>query len=170
MFFPKQIAKGLFAVFATIFLTAYSHAGNDGQHATPQQSTMPSMDVYKSPYCGCCEKWIAHIEKNGFKATAHNMDDLSDLKREKGILPQYQSCHTAISKDGFVFEGHVPAKYVQKFLKEKPENAIGLSAPGMPGGSAGMEGSPFTPFNILLLKDDGSSEVYAHIKTQEEQY
>ena len=98
-----------------------------------------SLDVFKSPTCGCCQKWIDHIELSGFKATAHDTDRLNQIKTDSGILPQYQSCHTAISENGFVFEGHIPAAIVKQFLDNPPKDAIGLAVPGMPMGSPGME-------------------------------
>ena len=48
------------------------------------------------------------------------------------------SCHTGLVA-GYVLEGHVPAREIQRLLKEKP-NAIGLAVPGMPVGSPGMDG------------------------------
>ena len=123
-----------------------------------------SLDVFKSPTCGCCQKWIDHIELSGFKATAHDTDRLNQIKTERGILPQYQSCHTAISKNGFVFEGHIPAKIVKQFLDNPPQDAIGLAVPGMPMGSPGMEmGNMRDDYNVLLLKNDGSSDIYEQI-------
>ena len=129
------------------------------------------LDVYKSPTCGCCASWIEHVEKHPFIAKTIHPADLSLEKSQRGILPMYRSCHTAVSVDGYVFEGHVPAKYITQFLSEKPKDAIGLSVPGMPAGSPGMEmGDMFTPYPVLLLKKDGGSEVYAQINSLEEQY
>ena len=80
------------------------------------------------------------------------------------IKPKYRSCHTAVSEDGYIFEGHIPSKYIEKFLSEKNPNAIGLSVPGMPLGSPGMEvGDRFTPYDILILYQDGTNKVYAEI-------
>ena len=105
-----------------------------------------------------------HIELSGFKATAHDTDRLNQIKTERGILPQYQSCHTAISKNGFVFEGHIPAAIVKQFLDNPPKDAIGLAVPGMPMGSPGMEmGNMRDDYNVLLLKNDGSSDIYEQI-------
>jgi hypothetical protein len=129
------------------------------------------LDVYKSETCGCCAVWIDLVEEQNFDTTIHHPTDLGAEKQRLGVAPQYQSCHTAVSPEGYVFEGHVPAKFMQKFLAEKPEGAIGLAVPGMPLGSPGMEVSDrFTPYDILLLKEDGSSEVYASMATIEDQY
>lgn len=128
------------------------------------------LDVYKSPTCGCCASWIEHVEKHAFTASTIHPVDLSLEKSQRGIQPMYRSCHTAVSADGYVFEGHIPAKYITQFLEEKPQDAIGLSVPGMPAGSPGMDvGGMFTPYPVLLLKKDGSSEIYAQVKSLEDQ-
>ena len=83
------------------------------------------------------------------------------------IRDRYRSCHTTVSSDGFVFEGHIPSKYVEQFLSEKHTDAIGLSVPGMPMGSPGMEvGDRFMPYDVLILFKDGSSKVYAEVNTK----
>jgi len=124
-----------------------------------------SMDVYKSRTCGCCEKWIDHIEDFGFEASLHHPTDLNKVKSDLGITPRYQSCHTAVSKDGYVFEGHIPANMIQRFLANPPQNAIGLAVPGMPAGSPGMEmGDRKQAYNIFLLKKGGGDEIYEQIE------
>ncbi|WP_339864589.1 DUF411 domain-containing protein [Paremcibacter congregatus] len=173
MFIINLITKRLFSVLIPIFLTACYDADNKAtsKQVTPQQTNIPVLEVYKTPTCGCCRKWISHLEENGFHTVAHNRNNLSSLKAEKGVKPHFQSCHTSISRDGFVFEGHIPAKYIQKFLAEKPEGAIGLAVPAMPLGSPGMEaGGRFSPYAVLILMADGSSKPYAQIETLQEQY
>ncbi|MEX1031727.1 MAG: DUF411 domain-containing protein [Cellvibrionaceae bacterium] len=130
-----------------------------------------SLDVYKSETCGCCQEWIDYMEEQAFAVTTYHPVDLAGQKQQLGIAPQYQSCHTAVSADGYVFEGHIPAKLVTRFLEEKPQDAIGLAVPGMPLGSPGMEvDDRFTPYQVLLLKKDGSTEVYASMETAAAQY
>lgn len=129
------------------------------------------LNVYKSPTCGCCEDWIEHAEDNGFDTKAFHPRNLDQMKQEMGIRGQWKSCHTAVSESGYLFEGHVPARLVKQFLANPPEDALGLTAPGMPMGSPGMEmGDRFQPYQILQMKRDGSSEVYATIDKQSEQY
>jgi len=131
----------------------------------------PTLSVYKSPTCGCCGGWIEHIEAAGFDTTVYHPADMSRIKMDNAISPSYQSCHTAISRDGHVFEGHIPAKYIRQFLEHPPSDAIGLAVPAMPAGSPGMEiADRFSPYQVLLLKRDGSSEIFAHVEAQEEQY
>lgn len=137
---------------------------------TAEQSTQ-FLDVYKSPTCGCCQEWIDHMEAQGFRTDIHHPAALNEVKAKYQIAPQYQSCHTAVSPTGYVFEGHIPAKIIERFLTEKPADAIGLAVPGMPMGSPGMEmGNRFTPYDVLLLKTDGSTQVYARINAASEQY
>jgi len=130
-----------------------------------------TLNVFKSPSCSCCGRWVEHAEQGGFSLTTHHPLDLNKLKAEQGIAPQYQSCHTAVSAEGYVFEGHVPARYVRAFLAAPPENALGLSVPAMPVGSPGMEmGERFMPYQVLLLKRDGSAERYADVTEPGRQY
>ena len=83
------------------------------------------------------------------------------------IETQYRSCHTAVSSNGFVFEGHIPSKFITQFLSEDHPDAIGLSVPGMPLGSPGMEaGDLFMPFEVLILYKDGTSKVYADVNKE----
>jgi len=117
------------------------------------------VEVFKSPYCGCCEKWIEHMEKSGFKVRAHNVNDVPAARKNLGMPDRVGSCHTA-KVGGYVIEGHVPATDIQRLLKEKPR-AIGLAAPGMPQGSPGMETATPVPYDTLLVLTDGSTRVFA---------
>ncbi|WP_341937555.1 DUF411 domain-containing protein [Marinimicrobium sp. C2-29] len=148
-----------------------SQSADTSQSAEAREPQAQTLTVYKSPTCGCCEDWIVHLEEKGFQTTAEHPDDMRTKKTELNIAPQYGSCHTGVSESGYVFEGHVPAKLVQQFLDNPPENALGLAVPRMPVGSPGMEmGDRFDPYDVLLLKTDGSSEVYARIEQPEQQY
>ncbi|PCI58820.1 MAG: hypothetical protein COB35_12800 [Gammaproteobacteria bacterium] len=155
----------------TIFLVSSCSKASEPKTTEVAQSSKQVLNVYKNPSCGCCEKWVAHINTAGFQSKVHNRADLSSLKQKKGIAPRYRSCHTAISQDGYVFEGHVPAKFIKKFLLEQPKDALGLSVPAMPAGTPGMEmGNRFMPYQVLLLKKDGTSEIYAFVKSSKEQF
>ncbi len=119
------------------------------------------MTVYKSPTCGCCGKWVDHMEKAGFKVKVEHPEDIGALKAQHGIDAGIKSCHTGIM-DGYFFEGHIPADDVKRFLQEKPANARGLSVPKMPVGSPGMEmGEKREPYQVLLIQKDGSHQVYS---------
>ncbi len=161
----KQV-KWLCAVSLFISVAACSDATDLASTAKPAEksSERVTLEVYKSPTCGCCEKWIEHIEASAFDAIVHHPADLNKVKLDNGIAPRYHSCHTAISADGYVFEGHIPAQTIERFLAEKPTNVIGLAVPGMPMGSPGMEmGNRHDDYDVLLLKKDGNVEVYEHI-------
>ena len=121
--------------------------------------------VHKTPTCGCCKKWVDHMEENGFSITTEDHQSLAMIKDDLQIQPKFRSCHTGVSKEGHFFEGHVPSKYVVQFLSESTPGAIGLSVPGMPLGSPGMEvDNRFTPYDVLIHFQDGTSKVYAEIR------
>lgn len=166
------ILRRVFLLKLTVLVSMFTLAGlsNTAQAETKQVSSLDiGLNVYKDPNCGCCNDWIDHANERGFKVKSHNSNRMHELKMAKGIRAQYQSCHTAISAEGYVFEGHVPARYVQQFLSAPPANAIGLSVPAMPMGSPGMEyQNRFDPYKVLLLMKDGSSQVYANITNLED--
>jgi hypothetical protein len=125
---------------------------------TAAKSTV--IDVYKTASCGCCEGWVQHLRDAGFTVKAHNVDDTSVYRAKYGIPEELGSCHTGVVK-GYGIEGHVPATEIKRLLAEKPK-ARGLTVPGMPVGSPGMEGSRKDAFDVLLVKGDGSNLVYKH--------
>ena len=136
-----------------------------------RQAAGSRLSVYKSPTCGCCADWVDHIEAAGFTTSIHHPENLNRIKAERGIAPRYGSCHTAISGQGYVFEGHIPARYIRQFLENPPAAAIGLAVPAMPVGSPGMEmDGRFSPYQVLLLDKDGGHTVFARVATQAEQY
>jgi len=126
-----------------------------------------SLLVHKTPTCGCCKKWVKHLEDNSFAAMIKDHQNLQKVKEQYSIKPKYQSCHTAVSKEGYVFEGHIPSKFIKQFLADPDADAIGLSVPGMPLGSPGMEvAGRFMPYDVHVLYKDGSSKVYARVNKQ----
>ena len=121
----------------------------------------PLVEVWKSPTCGCCKDWIAHMQANGFRVVAH--DEGNNAARARlGLPARYGSCHTA-RVGGYVIEGHVPAAEVRRLLAERPA-ALGLAVPGMPVGSPGMDGPEYggrkDPYDTLLVHRDGSARVF----------
>jgi hypothetical protein len=117
--------------------------------------------VYKSATCPCCDDWIKHMQKEGFKMRTEVRRDMDSIKASNGVTPKLASCHTALI-GGYVIEGHVPAADVKRLLKEKPADIVGLTAPGMPMKSPGMqaEGLPPKDYSVIAFKKDGSTEVY----------
>jgi hypothetical protein len=141
---PITILLTLFALGAAVNLPA---------------SAADAVDVYKSPYCGCCEKWVEHLQQAGFAVRTHDVNDVPAARQRLGMPERLGSCHTA-KVAGYVVEGHVPAADIQRLLKEKPK-AIGLAVPSMPPGSPGMESPKPVPYNTLLVQAGGATTVFA---------
>lgn len=120
-----------------------------------------ALAVYKSPTCGCCDGWVAHMRQAGFTVAVHVVEDPGTIRRARGLPDTLASCHTGVI-DGYAIEGHVPAADVVRLLAERPE-AAGLAAPGMPLGSPGMEapGGRKQPFDTLLVLRSGQTRVFA---------
>ena len=115
--------------------------------------------VWKTPSCGCCKEWVAHLRSSGFKVATHDVKDTATVRQRLGLPVKFASCHTA-QLGAYVLEGHVPAQEVRRLMREKPK-AVGLAVPGMPVGSPGMEtdGSR-DAYEVLLVLADGNSRVY----------
>lgn len=130
--------------------------------AQPALAETPSLSVAKSPTCGCCGAWITAMREAGFVVQSRDLDQeaLWALKQEAGITPELSACHTARIA-GYVIEGHVPAADLRRLLAERPA-ALGLSVPGMPIGSPGMEmGDERETYETLLVLEGGRWEVFA---------
>ncbi len=126
---------------------------------TVADNDLPVVTVYKSPTCGCCRKWVKHMESNGFKVISKNLKNLDSIKKRFGIKRSFQSCHTA-KIGNYVVEGHVPAEDVKRLLKQK--SAIdGLAVPGMPMGSPGMEGHRKDNYEVLAINKGDVTGVFA---------
>jgi len=122
-------------------------------------SAADAVDVYKSPYCGCCGKWVEHLRQAGFDVRTHDVNDVPAARQRLGMPEHLGSCHTA-KVAGYVVEGHVPAADIQRLIKEKPK-ALGLAVPSMPPGSPGMESPKPVPYNTLLVQAGGATTVFA---------
>ena len=119
------------------------------------------MEVWKDPSCGCCKDWIAVMEKAGFSVQVFETGS-NGVRAQMGLSAKLGSCHTA-RVAGYVVEGHVPAREIKRLLREKPD-ALGLAVPGMKVGSPGMDGPIYKgrkdPYQVLLVRKDGSTSVY----------
>ena len=126
-----------------------------------QAQGKPLVEVWKSPSCGCCKDWIAHLEANGFATRTHDSGNTA-MRGRLGIPAALGSCHTALV-GGYAIEGHVPAADIRRLLAERPP-AIVLAVPGMPVGSPGMDGAAYgnrrDPYDVLLVARDASSRVF----------
>ena len=156
----RIIKSGIVAVGLVAGLW-FATARAGGSRATAAPTGAPAIVVYKTPTCGCCTKWIRHLEQAGFVVTAHDTANVAPIKRRHGVPAALESCHTAMV-GGYVVEGHVPADVIQRLLRERPAVA-GIAVPGMPAGSPGMEGLPGParqPYNVLAFRAEGGWSVY----------
>ncbi len=121
----------------------------------------PTVVVNKTPTCGCCGLWVKHIQAAGFAVQVHDHENLAGIKQRVGVPYGKGSCHTA-EVDGYFIEGHVPAEDIKRLLRERPE-ARGLTVPGMPAGSPGMEipSGRIDRYEVLLVGQDGETTVFA---------
>ena len=151
-----------------VFTVFYSFAvASAGDEKFAQET---AIDVYKSEHCGCCNGWIDHLDKTGFQTNPINHTQMNGIKDKFGIHPKLRSCHTGVAGN-YVFEGHVPPISMKQFLDNPPPGAIGLSVPGMPIGSAGMEdGDRFQAYKVWLMNKDGTVEEFASINSYEDQF
>jgi hypothetical protein len=122
-------------------------------------SETPVVDVYKSPTCGCCGNWIDHLKANGFTVRTRDTDNVAQHKYRLGVPYGYGSCHTA-EVNGYVVEGHVPAKDIKRLLKESPK-VRGLAVPAMSMGSPGMgQGARQDHYDVRLVKQSDNIQTY----------
>ncbi len=136
-----------------------------GQSKSGIAKSEDSITVWKTPDCGCCKEWVAHLRDNGFKVVANDVSDTGPVRQKLGLPVKFGSCHTA-QLGTYVLEGHVPAQEVRRLLREKPK-ALGLAVPGMPVGSPGMEmGGRRDAYDVLLVLADGTSRVYQSYTAQ----
>lgn len=149
---------GSLILLAILALTPLSNAFA-GETSSESQEQL-EITVYSSPTCGCCHRWVEVLEKDGFKVSSHQTNDMGGIKQSFGLKPQLASCHTA-TIGGYVIEGHVPAADIRRLLKEKPKTA-GLTAPGMPRHSPGMQPPGEQPkgYDVLMFDRDGNTTVF----------
>lgn len=167
--------KALPALFATFVLAAALPACAGGDTASPAltaapatstaqspaPATLPRLLVHKSPSCGCCGHWVEHMREAGFAVEVRDVDNVHTVKERVGVPAGKASCHTA-EIAGYFIEGHVPAADVKRLLAEAPK-ARGLTVPGMPAGSPGMEmpDGRVQPYAVELVANDGSSTEFS---------
>ena len=156
-----RMSKLTLAASAVAVLTLGLGVAAQQKAAAP---ALPKVTVYKTSSCGCCRLWVDHLKTSGFDVQAMDVsaDDVRKVSKAAGLKDEATSCHTAKIGD-YVVEGHVPAADIKRMLKEKPAIA-GLSAPGMPQGSPGMEQGTKEPYDVIAFKKDGTSTVFAKHK------
>ena len=115
--------------------------------------------MHQNPACGCCGEWAAHMRRNGFDVQVNKTAELNRIKEREGITAKTAACHTSYI-DGYVVEGHVPARDIKRLLRERP-NVRGITVPGMPAGSPGMEGPRRDNYDVLTFDANGNTAVYS---------
>ncbi|MDQ6975204.1 MAG: DUF411 domain-containing protein [Mariprofundaceae bacterium] len=153
---------GLIAMIAMLF-SVYAATMATAEEKTPAtKANDQTINMYKSPTCACCADWAKHMRSAGFTVTEHKREDMNAIKKQYGVPRALTSCHTALI-GGYIIEGHVPAKDVARLLKERP-NIVGLTAPGMPMKSPGMQKEGLAPqsYDVLSFNSNGKTKVFAH--------
>lgn len=145
-----KLFRGIAPVVATIALMACTQA-----------AAAATLEVFKSPYCGCCGAWVEHVRAAGFTVKVTEVEDMATFGSQFGVPEHLRSCHT--TKAGkYVVEGHVPAADIKRLLKEKPD-ALGIAVAGMPAGSPGMDQGPEKePYKTILVTAKGERVFAAH--------
>jgi hypothetical protein len=152
---------GLLLASATLIGACQAQPPEEDAPADEAASATPEMTVYHDPNCGCCGKWVDHMRANGFTVEKVPTSNMSSIKLELGVPRELPSCHTAVVGD-YVIEGHVPAEDVKRLLAEQPD-ARGLSVPGMPLGSPGMEvDDRRMAYDVIRFDDNGETSVFKH--------
>lgn len=114
--------------------------------------------LYKSPDCTCCEGHATYLKRNGIRVNVIEAADISAIKKEHGVPPELEGCHT-ILLGGYVIEGHMPIRPIRRLLRERPP-IKGISLPGMPTGAPGMYGPKEKPFVIYEIAD-GEKKIFS---------
>lgn len=176
----KRSLNGLIASLAFVVITTTFNAAEAKEINREEVIGVESIKtvIYKNKGCSCCDKWAAHLEQNQFETTIEESPNLAAVKAQHGVPATMSSCHTAViqandnsSQEKYIFEGHVPAKFISQFLENPPEDTLGLAVPAMPVGSPGMEyQGKFMPYKVFLLHKGGQVSVYRSVETIEEQF
>lgn len=147
-------ALGVGVLLAALGLGAYAWL-------TPSASAdLPTVTVYKNPSCGCCSDWVSHMRDQGFEVEVNSQLNMQPVRKQAGVPSSLASCHTA-TVGKYVVEGHVPAADVKQLLREQP-GVQGVSVPGMPVGSPGMErGDRVQPYDVVSFTAEGDTSVFS---------
>lgn len=129
--------------------------------ACGQAAQAAELVMFRDPSCDCCEEWAKHV-RSGLEQEVRVRDDrpMAEVKAEMGVPGDLRSCHT-MEVEGYVIEGHVPAREIARLLAERPADVKGLAVAGMPIGSPGMEmGDRTQPYQVVAFGEFGQ-RVYA---------
>jgi len=163
---PQLVSLGILAIAALSALLGgfvfpvTGNAVDEPPAAMPMASPLQDITVYKTPSCGCCSKWVDHLEQSGLNVESVTVEETHSIRSKFGVPHELASCHTAIAGDYWV-EGHVPGDLIQQLLRDKPDDIRGIAVPGMPAGSPGMETPNPVAYQVLSVKTDGTVGVHA---------
>ena len=140
-----------------------------GISAESQKSIdIPKVVSYRSASCGCCKKWVNHLQDNGLKVVDNVVEDVSVIKNQYQIPNNLRSCHSA-QIDNYTIEGHVPIESINKLFREKP-NINGIAVQGMPLGSPGMEmhsheshSHDYENYKVVSFSKTGKTKIFDKI-------
>ena len=136
------------AALSVLFISSAGHA-----------TELLTINVHRDANCGCCKKWMEHLDATGFTVVDHVETNMSRVKKDLGVIPRLSSCHTAMINGKFV-EGHVPAEQIVALIKR--DDLIGIAVPGMPTGAPGMEvGGKQDAYQVIGLSKTGINQVIA---------
>jgi hypothetical protein len=164
-----NLTRYLLATLLVLLALSLSACSRDSRSAVADGPGLPpvaaaalqTLVVHEGPHCGCCGLWREHMQAAGFDVEVRKTQELGAVKAAAGVPRRLASCHTA-HIGGYFIEGHVPVEEVRRLLTERPE-AWGLAVAGMPAGAPGMEmpDGSVQPYEVLLVKADGSTQVFA---------
>ncbi len=150
---------------APILSTTTQNAGKSDSPRTDLASQVLNITVYRTPTCGCCQGWVEHIKQNGFQVTdiVKPESEIQAIRQKYNLPSDFASCHTS-EVAGYLVEGHIPVADVKHLIAQKPDIA-GISVPGMPIGTPGMEmGDRKQSFNVFAFQQDGQTQVFNSYK------
>ena len=161
MNFKNIFSRSVILVVLSIsFFFIFNFVTNKQDISADTKASKYTVEVFKTPSCGCCYGYVLFLEEEKFKVKQTDMRSLHLIKKKYNIPLEMQSCHTTILGKYFI-EGHVPIEAINKLLKEKPD-IDGIALPGMPIGTPGMPGEKEEPYIIYQLVD-GKSSVFMTI-------
>lgn len=156
----RSLARGLSWPWIGLAAIVVAAAGTAFWIAPSGDTVEADVVVYKTPSCGCCAKWVDHVRDHGMTVRVVNVQSTRSAQSRFGVPRTLGSCHTAKVGDYWI-EGHVPADLIERLMAEQPDDIRGLTVPGMPIGSPGMEGPNPEEYEVLAVASDGSTQVYA---------
>ena len=157
------IAAIVIGAGATTLALQADESAQPSASLTESEEAGQTITIYKSPNCGCCQSWAEHLATNGFDTRIVETDNLNEIKQQHGVPRDMASCHTALVDD-LVIEGHVPANDILAYLENPNFNTIGLSVPGMPHGTPGMETGRKDDYQVIAFNANGQQQVFREHK------